>query len=58
MRFLLINQPMFNRGDESAHKALVYALLQHFPECTIEVLFTDRPQEAVEECRVDDLRMT
>ena len=58
MRFLLINQPMFNRGDESAHKALVYALLQHFPECTIEVLFTDRPQEAVEECRVDDPRMT
>jgi len=58
MRFLLINQPMFNRGDESAHKALVYALLQHFPDCTVEVLFTGRPQEAVEECRVDDPRMT
>lgn len=58
MRFLLINQPMFNRGDESAHKALVYALLQHFPDCSIEVLFTGRPQEAVEECRVDDPRMT
>lgn len=58
MRFLLINQPMFNRGDESTHKALVYALLQHFPDCTIEVLFTGRPQEAVEECRVDDPRMT
>ena len=57
MRFLLINQPMFNRGDESAHKALVYALLQHFPDCSIEVLFTGRPQEAVEECRVDDPRM-
>ena len=57
MRFLLINQPMFNRGDESAHKALVYALLQHFPDCSIEVLFTGRPQDAVEECRVDDPRM-
>ena len=58
MRFLLINQPMFNRGDEAAHKALVYALLQHFPECSIEVLFTGRPQEAVDECRVDDPRLT
>lgn len=58
MRFLLINQPMFNRGDEAAHKALVFALLQHFPECGIEVLFTGRPQEAVEECRVDDPRVT
>ena len=58
MRFLLINQPMFNRGDEAAHKALVYALLQRFPECTIEVLFTGRPQEAVDECRVDDPRLT
>lgn len=58
MRFLLINQPMFNRGDESAHKALVYALLQHFPDCTVEVLFADRPQEAVDECRVNDTRVT
>ena len=58
MRFLLINQPMFNRGDEAAHKALVYALLQHFPDCSIEVLFTGRPQEAVDECRVDDPRLT
>lgn len=58
MRFLLINQPMFNRGDEAAHKALVYALLQHFPDCSIEVLFTGRPQEAVDECRVDDSRVT
>ena len=48
---------MFNRGDESAHKALVYALLQRFPDCTIEVLFTGRPQEAVDECRVDDVRV-
>lgn len=58
MRFVLINQPMFNRGDESAHKALVYALLQRFPNCTIEVLFTGRPQEAVNECKVNDTRIT
>ena len=58
MRFLLINQPMFNRGDEAAHKALVYALLQRFPDCSIEVLFTGRPQDAVDECRVDDPRLT
>ena len=58
MRFVLINQPMFNRGDESAHKALVYALLRRFPDCTVEVLFTGRPQEAVNECKVNDTRVT
>lgn len=58
MRFILVNQPMFNRGDESAHKALVYALLQHFPDCSIEVLFTGRPQQAVDDCRVNDMRVT
>lgn len=57
MRFALINQPMYNRGDESAHKALVYALLQHFPDCRIEVIFTGRPQEAVNECKVNDVRV-
>lgn len=57
MRFVLINQPMFNRGDESSHKALVYALLQRFPDSTIEVLFTGRPQEAVNECKVNDTRV-
>lgn len=57
MRFVLINQPMFNRGDESAHKALIYALLQNFPDCSIEVLFAGRPQEAVNECKVNDTRI-
>ena len=57
MKLLLINQPMFNRGDESAHKALVYGLLQNFPDCTIEVLFVGRPQNAVDECKVNDTRV-
>lgn len=38
MKILLINQPGGNRGDESAHKALLRSLLQRYPDCQIKVL--------------------
>lgn len=39
MNLLIINQPLNNRGDESAHKALVRALKNKYPNCNILVLF-------------------
>lgn len=39
MNLLIINQPLNNRGDESAHKALIRALKNKFPNCNISVLF-------------------
>lgn len=35
---LIVNQPMRNRGDESAHKALIRMLLNRFTDINIEVL--------------------
>jgi colanic acid/amylovoran biosynthesis protein len=42
MNILIINQPLNNRGDESAHKGLVRALVNAIPDCNIRVLFRDK----------------
>ena len=39
MNILIINQPPFNRGDESAHKALLRTLLQRLPSAKIWIMF-------------------
>ncbi len=41
MRIVLFNQPISNRGDESAHKAVLRALSKRFPQAEIKVLFPD-----------------
>ena len=40
MNILIVNQPLNNRGDESAHKALTRALLQKIPDAKISVLWS------------------
>ena len=52
MNILLINQPTNNRGDEAAHKSLVRALNDQFPNAQITVLFKNEPQSTVEQMRV------
>ncbi len=44
MKILLVNQPPNNRGDESAHRALVRSLLERVPNCLIKVLYVDKPE--------------
>ena len=44
MNILLINQPPNNRGDESAHKALIRSLLKKSNEVQIRVLYVDKPE--------------
>lgn len=39
MKILMINQPLNNRGDESAHKALLRAICKEYPKANIKVLF-------------------
>ena len=38
MNILIINQPPFNRGDESAHKGFIRTLLKRFPDANIKVM--------------------
>ncbi len=39
MNILIVNQPLNNRGDESAHKGLLRALVKALPDIHIKVLF-------------------
>lgn len=39
MKLLIVNQPLNNRGDESAHKGLVRSLAANLPNAEITVLF-------------------
>lgn len=38
MNILIVNQPAFNRGDESAHKGLIRTLLNRIPDVHIKVM--------------------
>lgn len=49
---LVINQPLGNRGDESAHRALMRSLNMALPDTKITVLFMAYKQEAIEEFEV------
>ena len=47
MRIVIVNQPLGNRGDESAHKGLVRALLINIPKINITVLFVGVSQDSI-----------
>lgn len=53
MKFLLIEQPVNNRGDESAHRGFINRLADSFPNSTIEVLFFEKLPIEVDDMRVN-----
>ena len=58
MKILLVNQPPNNRGDESAHKALIRSLLQRISDVQIRVLYVDKPEHCdIEQYKVHDDRV-
>ena len=57
MNILIVNQPGFNRGDESAHKGLIRTLLQRIPDIDIRVMSSSYLQESVRQFAVHDKRV-
>lgn len=53
MNILIINQPLNNRGDESAHKGLVRALCKKISNINIEVLFVGENQDSIDQFNVN-----
>lgn len=51
MNILVINQPLDNRGDESAHRSLIRGLNRAFPNSEITVLFFLREWSSIEVIR-------
>lgn len=57
MNILIINQPPFNRGDESAHKALIRTLLKRLPDAEIHVMSSFFCNESVRQYSIEDKRV-
>lgn len=57
MKLLLVNQPLNNRGDEAAHRALVRSLLAAVPTVDIRVLFFGVDEDSIRQFSVDDARI-
>lgn len=57
MNILIINQPPFNRGDESAHKGLIRTLLKRFPNTKIKVMHEACLSESYRQYAVRDKRV-
>lgn len=53
MNLLIINQPLNNRGDESAHKGLIRALCKNNPNINIKVLFIEANQNSINQFNVN-----
>ena len=49
MNILLIDQPLWNRGDESAHKGLIRSLIKNVSNVKIKVMEIDVEQAAIDE---------
>lgn len=52
MNLLIINQPIENRGDESAHRSLMRVLIERFPTAHITVVFVGEDTESVRQMQV------
>lgn len=46
-KVVIINQPLNNRGDEAAHKALVRTLLRELPDAIIQVPYPSRVKKNI-----------
>lgn len=57
MNILMIEQPLNNRGDESAHRGLVRRMLAECPDVRLTVLFWGQKKEEIESFRVADGRV-
>lgn len=52
MKILIIEQPLNNRGDESAHRGMIHSLTERYPHIKITVLFYGRREEEIDYFRV------
>lgn len=53
----MINQPLNNRGDESAHRALVRRILKEIPNAKIKVFFIGEKKSSVQQFKIEDERV-
>ena len=58
MNILVVNQPLNNRGDQSAHRAFMHKLINKMPNANIKMVFMNRKAEDVEAIKVEDISVS
>lgn len=58
MRIAILNQPLGNRGDEAAHKALMRSLLRELPQHEFSVIFLDVQPDLIDTFKVQGIEYT
>lgn len=53
MTFLIVEQPVNNRGDESAHRGFINQLALTYPQAHINILFFEKEEREIQEFRVN-----
>lgn len=54
MNILILNQPVYNRGDEAAHRSLIRALNKYLPDAFITIVIENINKNTIEQIRVDN----
>ena len=52
MRIAILNQPLGNRGDEAAHKALMRTLVKEFPQHRFAVILLNVQPDLIDTFKV------
>lgn len=53
MRIAIVNQPLGNRGDEAAHRAIIRSLAKKFNKAQIDVIFLNEKQQLIDDFVVE-----
>lgn len=53
MKILVVQQPLRNRGDESAHRGIITQLSSKFPSAEIDILFISANENDINEFKVN-----
>lgn len=57
MNILIVNQPLNNRGDESAHRALIRSIIKSIPDAHVRCLFGNVQKDTLRQFMVIDKRV-
>ena len=57
MNILIVNQPLNNRGDESAHRALIRSIIKSIPDAHVRCLFGNVQKDTLRQFMVNDKRV-
>ena len=53
MKILLLNQPVYNRGDEAAHRSLIRTLNKNVPNASVMILLENVKEGTIKQIKVD-----